>query len=720
MNADKKPGEATDRLSESAVAAENWSRYQHLRDRGHREYCRQARRLEDYYLGGGSQWSAADKKVLEGQGRMALEFNEVMPAVNAAVGYQIANRMEIGFSPRGGMASQENATVLSKVAMQVADNTDLHWRETEVFADGLIQQRGYYEIRISTNDHMRGEVDIAVLDPMDVLPDADAKSYDPMDWSDVVITRWPTLDEIGNRYGEEARKKVEATIQASNPIGEADWGDAGDDEEPRNKFGIENDGRSQSQYYDAVRRDKHLTRVRVVERQKFIYKQVKVLVSPDTGDVRVVEDIPEDRLQRIMAESGGILTQRMAKRVRWIVSTFDTVLFDDWSPYPFFTVVPYFPYFRRGRTRGMVDNGMGPQDALNKAVSQYIHILNSVANSGWLIEENSLTNIDTDDLEDAGAKTGLVLEYKKGSAKPEKISPNRLPEGLDRMIDRLTNTLKDNTVPDAARGLDGGDMSGIAVQSRQYAAQQQLALPLDNLARTRKALAMRILWMLQAFYDDERIIRITKQNPMTGQPEDEELRINFEDPGTGQILNDLRVGEYDVIVTEQPMQVTFENSQYEQAREMRELGIEIPDDVLIRNSALAEKAELLQRLAEQTQEVKPNPLEEAEIAVKRAQARKLNAETVNKSVEGQFSAIQTAQTIATMPSTAPLADSLLRSAGFEDQDAAPIVPDAIAAEGIAGELPPPEQNTNPLTPPNPDNPAVGVNDGIEGGERGDA
>lgn len=71
-----------------------------------------------------------------------------MPAVNAAIGYQISNRMDISFRPRGMGADDDLATVHSKIAMQIADRNHLHWRETEVFADGLIQQRGFYDVRI--------------------------------------------------------------------------------------------------------------------------------------------------------------------------------------------------------------------------------------------------------------------------------------------------------------------------------------------------------------------------------------------------------------------------------------------------------------------------------------------------------------------------------------------------------------------------------------------
>ena len=104
-----------------------------------------------------------------------------------------------------------------------------------------------------------------------------------------------------------------------------------------------------------------------------------------------------------------------------------------------------------------------------------------------------------------------------------------------------------------------------------------------------------------------------------------------------------------------------------------------------------------------------NPVDQAKAELIAAQTRKTDAEAVNKSVEGMYSATQAGSQIAMSPAVAPLADKLLRSAGFQDKDAAPIVPEIAAPmEGIA----PPEQNTNPLYPANPN---VGMNRGIEGG-----
>ena len=674
----------------------NWQRYEYGRMRGHRSYCRKARECENFYLGGGRQWNPDDRDAVESEGRPALEFNQVRPKLNSAIGYQIQNRMDISFRPRGRGADDELAKVLSKVVKQVADNTALHWLETQVFSDGLIQQRGYYDIRISYRDSMLGEISITDLDPLDVIPDPDAKSYDPDKWQDVIITRWLTLDEIEEQYGKAARDKCESDNQEDQ-----DFGDDEADEE-RSKFGNEDTGGTE--YLGSVTLSDGSKRVRVIERQFWRTENAKVVISM-TGDIRPADSIPEDRLADMV---GVVVANRRVRRVRWVISTYTTVLHDDWSPFNHFTVVPFFPFFRRGKTAGLVDDAIGPQQLLNKSLSQFLHTVNGSANSGWYWWADSVANMTDDEFANRGAEAGLAIVLKHDTPTdkvPKKIQPNQVPTGFDRIIGMAGSMLDETTgINDAMTGNAGREVSGIAIQSRQFAAQQGLAVPLDNLARTRHLLASRILELVQAFYDTPRVMRITEKDSM-GRESTEDMVVNVPQED-GSILNDLTIGEYDVVVTEQPMQVTFENSQFTQIMEMREKGVRIPDPFVLRHSNITEKQEIIEAL-EQQSAAQPDPLNEARANLANAQADKVRREAVNQSVEAQYSAIQTAATIATNPLTAGLADSLLRSAGYEDQDAAPIVPQPGAMPQVPAESP---INTNPLTPANP---GVGLMAGIE-------
>lgn len=710
------PGGQLSTARASPEAEANWRRYEYARDRGHRWYITQAKRCEGFYLGAGFQWSDEDKQALkESGGRPWYEWNEVMPAVNAAVGYQIHNRMDIAFLPRGGRADSELATVRTKVAKQICDANKFHWLETQVFSDGLIEQRGYYDIRMAFDTNVFGDVHIETLDPRDVVPDPDAKSYSPREWYDVCVTRWYSLDKIEEMYGKEARKRVAVTIDA-----EGDWGTMGTREgmeEERNKFA---DDKYTTAMWDYFIDDPEGRHYRIIDRQRFVYQLAKVVVYP-TGEVKNVDNALPEQLQEYLAQ-GAVESRRMMRSVRWTVTTRWATLHDEDSPYDRFTVVPFFAYFRRGRTRGMVDNAISPQEALNKAVSQFIHILNTTANSGWIVEEESLVNMQPENLEEEGSKTGLLVIYKKGSKEPKKIEPNQVPQGLDRLIEHAVRAIHNVTMDPSLRGMDDKEESGLARQAQQFAAQQGLAIPLDNLARTRHLVAEHVNYLISNYIDNHRVFRITETDPRTGKPIDASFEVNRYDPVTKTWSNDMTEGEYDVVISEQPMQITFENSQFQQALDLRKVGVSVPDNVLVKHSNLADKEEILDQMANQGQPP-PDPLTmaktalaEAQAALARATADGKQADTVSQRVTSQFGAVQAAQAIAAVPAVAPLADQLLRSSGFEDQDTAPIVP---AAPSLADQLPAPgvpgvPKNTSPQFPAKPANPAVGLGKGIEG------
>lgn len=678
-------------------AHENWQRWEYVSMRGHRAYIEGARLRDRMYRG--EQWTDEERAVIESEGRLCETANLIMPKVNAAIGYQIANRVQIAFRPRGQGADDEKAQTLSKVAMQIADNVGYRWKETQVYGDGLIEDRGYFDIRMSFDDNLSGEICIKDLDPRSVIPDPDSNSYEPDGWQDVTVTRWLTLAEIEWMFGKNARNQVE---KAGAPSEDTDFGDD-TEAEGRNKFG----DRTSGLHYDAYLGPEQtsMPRWRVIDRQYWETVDGQVAVWP-TGDVRRFDNMtPEQRAKAI--NDGAVVMRRPVRQVRWLVTTYDVVLFDGVSPYEHFTVVPYFPIFRRGQTVGLVANAIGPQRMFNKSMSSLVHSISTTANSGWMAEEDSLANMHETELESRGAQGGLLLVYRKGAAKPEKIQPNQVPTGVDKVIERAATNVEAVTgINEAMVGQTEGQLSGLATQSLQFAAQQQLAVPLDNLSRTRHLLAKLILKLIQRFYDAPRILRITERGP-DGKEVSTELPINMPQPD-GSILNDLTMGEYDVVVSEQPLQVTFQNSQFVQTMEMRKAGVRIPDPFVIQHSNLERKAEIIEAMQQQT--APTDPTLEAKARLLEAQAAKVAAETTAKKVETMFSGTEAAQNIAAIPQVAPLADSLLRSAGFQDADAAPIVP---RVQGLPpSAIPEPasgmHENTSPLFPPRP-------TAGIEGG-----
>jgi hypothetical protein len=116
----------------------------------------------------------------------------------------------------------------------------------------------------------------------------------------------------------------------------------------------------------------------------------------------------------------------------------------------------------------------------------------------------------------------------------------------------------------------------------------------------------------------------------------EEIRVNVQSP-EGRVINDLTLGEYDVAITDVPLTDTFEQSQFDEAVQLRELGIAIPDHVLIEASKLSKKQEIAQALREQNEGSDSDPaaqelaqleieLKKAEIETKKATAQKQQAD----------------------------------------------------------------------------------------------
>lgn len=680
------------------TAREIFERHEEVFERGHEDYMREARELEDMYLGGGRQWRPEDRAILEAEGRPCWEVDITKPAVNAAAGYQIANRVDISFVPRGGAADEFNAKLQSKVVRQILDNNRWRQKETQVFLDGLIQRRGYFDIRMNYDDSPLGEVKIRVPDPLDCLPDPDANSLDPDDWSDYMETRWLNAAQLEWNYGEDAAKEIvargDSLCEHLNHGEEHGILRAGFNERLVAAYSLNR----------AFRNERGPTRrYRVIERQVNEYQLALTAVFPG-GDERVVEGMDREYIAQLI-EQGIPVIKRRKRRVRFQVAAPDVAVFNEIAPFSHFTVVPYFPFFRRGRSTGMLDSLKSTQEMLNKFVSQFAHIVNTSANSGWQGESGQLDNMSDQDLVNNGGKTGLVLLRRPGTPKLEKITPNQIPTGIDRMIELSHLHAKMvSGMDDTLLGNTPADLSGVAIQSLQFASQQKLALPLDNLSWTRQMVAVRTQELTQRFYGAERIMRIAEED-MYGVTRYIPTVLNQRMPD-GTIVNDLTMGTYDLVMSEQPGQVTFDNSQFQQLKDMREMGINVPEHRIIRASNLADKSEIAEEMAKAAGQV--DPVVEAETRLKNAQAEKAEAAATNSRVEGMFSAVKTAREIVLTPQTASLADVLLRSAGFKDQDAAPLLPSAPAA--IPGEMAAPgPENSNPLTPTNPD---VGLDTGL--------
>mgnify|MGYP003145306181 CR=1 FL=1 len=627
-----KPKKKLNKAEEHELARGQWEAYTRARDNGHQDYIAVAKRCDAFYRG--EQWDAADLATLDDQGRPALTINTILPTINTILGEQTTRRMDVNFKPRGN-GKQEVADVLTKLYMQIGDNNKLSWVESQVFSDGLIQDRGWFDVRIDFDDHIQGEVRITAKDPLDILIDPDAKNYDPRTWNEIFETRWMSLEEIEETYGRKKADKLRITVEQGSALGT----DSVEYEETRygdTYSGVEyNQGNTTN-----PEENRALRSIRVVERQYYRLKECMYYVDSLTGDMRQVPYNWAKKKRESFADQFGLeILTRMMRKVRWTVTADLVVLHDDWSPYDHFTYVPYFPFWRRGRPFGMVRNLISPQEQLNKISSQELHIVNTTANSGWIVETGSLSGMDADDLEEHGAETGLVLEFNRGSTPPGKIPPNQIPTGLDRISQKAALNIKAiSGISDAMLGTDSPEVSGVAIKAKQNRGALMIQVPLDNLTKTRQYLAEKVLNLVQAYYTEERLIQIVNESdPMKAS---EPMVVNEMTP-EGEVINDLTLGEYDVVIGTAPTRDNFEEIQFAEALQLREVGVPIPDDIIVDYSHLSRKGEVAQRIRVM-QGTEP-PTEEqaqiqqfqAEMAIRQAQLEvaKLEAEVTRTQSE---------------------------------------------------------------------------------------
>jgi hypothetical protein len=625
------------------LARSNWQAYYRAHNAGHETYVTDSQKFNDFYMG--DQWKDSDIQKLEAEGRPHLTINLIMKTVNAFLGEQKKQRADISYRPRRD-ATSEMAVVMSKLIEQILETNSFSYVEREVFSDGIIQDRGYYDIRLNFDDNVFGEINITAQDPYEILPDPDAKSYDPADWNEVIQTRWMTLEEIEAHYGEAKRKEVESTVRS----GEAELLSENIRFDETRTFGQEENYSPTIEDVDLG--DATIRCVRIIERQWRKLNRRKFFVDPEQGDMSVIPDtLSDEQIKQIQDQTGTRVISKKVKRVRWTVSTVDVVLHDEWSPYSSFTVVPYFPYFRKGIASGLVRQLISPQEQHNKYESQMLHVVNTSANSGWVLEAGSLANMTKGELEERGSETGLVIEYNTGRQPPEKIQPNNVPAGLDRIAERTKQSLSDIVGIDPMLGDTGENtVNDNAINQPLTRNMIQLQVPFDTLNFTRQLVGRKVLELVQEFYTENRIIRVTNWED-TQKPQ-EEIEVNyFDDAET--LVNNLSIGTYDIMVSSKPARDTYQASQFAESLEMRTAGVMVPDDVVIRQSNLEGKHEIADRVADLQGIGEPTPEEQQlaemqmqlQIQTQQLEVQKIEAEVMelNARAQEQFAKAQLLQ-----------------------------------------------------------------------------
>lgn len=321
------------------------------------------------------------------------------------------------------------------------------------------------------------------------------------------------------------------------------------------------------------------------------YRTQKMLVDTQTGESLEWKGSHEgEELKRFLQLYPQItVIDQEIPTTRVAIVVQGKVFYDGPNPmgidsYPFVPVVgyyqpelPYWPWRIQGVVRGLRD----AQFLYNRRKAIELDILESQINSGWKYKEDALVN--PKDVFLSGQGRGLALKSEANMTDVEQIQPPQVPPSMIELSRILADEIQQiSGVNEELLGSAVDDKAGILSMLRQGAGLTTLQSLFDNLDHSQKLLGRLEIEAIQANYTPGKIQRIIQEQP------------------SAQFYNKA-FGKYNAAIEEGLNTTTQKQMQFAQLIQLKQLGVPIPDEELLKASTLQNKHELLESLQKQLQ-----------------------------------------------------------------------------------------------------------------------
>lgn len=665
---------------------------------------------EDYY--DGEQWTYEEASEVRSRGQVPIVYNEVKTTVDWLIGIERRTRTDYNVQARqSSKAAEEDAKTKTKLLKFIADVNRSGFEQSAAADDTFKAGLGWMEIGISPDPE-----DEAIYKRHEswrnILYDSLSTDRDLRDSRYLFRFRPVDLDLAIAYFPKKERQLRAAAVSGENAHYMEWWHNKRIDEMDAPVTPMT----GKWTMYDADAWANNLReRVLLIEAW---------YTEPTTETVSI----------------GGSTINRVKMRMRCAIMTEQDLIEDTESPYNHnrFPFVPYWCYRRKkdNAPYGPIRQARGPQDALNKRHSKALFILSTnqtIAEADAFDDEIMTSDEARDEL---SAPDGFVLLAKGGLQKIKTQRENDVAQGHLQLAEGDSAAIRNSVgaTMDTLGRDSGVKQSGIALQRKAEQGSQLTAEIFDNQLFARLLEGELELALIEQFYTEEKEFSITGERSKR-----EFVQINKRDPVTGQVLNPVTAFKAHFVIGEQAWRQTLNQAAFESLMElMTQLAPAAPVVVTAVLPALFELADIPnkteivrtirqatgqpdpdeeetpeQRTARQEQEAIAKKQVEAQMAqldaqIREAQAKggKLEADKLKTTLESLYVAMQSAQVIAQMPAVTPVADELLKSAGFKDQN--PGMPPVPAAAAPAAE--PALADQDQMLPPGA---ATGAMTGIE-------
>ena len=459
---------------------------------------------ESYDFAAGRQWTDEEKAELEDALRPAITFNRIQPMLAAVKGQQINNRQEVRYIPRE-MGDVQVSELLTGAAQWVDDECDAEDELTDIFEDLLITGMGWSETRISYDEDIDGKIhSVERIPPLEMYWDHSSKKRNLGDAKFVMRGRWTKRGDAEVKWPK--LKGMEPGIDEHVTDEEDSLGEPHD---ATTAHLYENDAR---QWYN-----KRKDEVFIVQTQWWEHEPMYRVGDPDSGQLLELTEKKFNAIKERLDEAGVKYVRQMKKKYFQCFTTGPKVLEKGDCPCPTeFTlrcVTGKRDAMRNywfGLLRGMID----PQRWANKFFSDIQDMIVSNRQGGAFVEQGAL--IDPRQAEETWNDPNPLILVQDGSLARGGIqerNPIPYPQGLDRMLEWAIQALPAVTgVNLEMMGFADRDQPNILETQRKRSALNVLADMFDGMRRFQKERGRVLLYFIQEYINDGRLIRITGQD----------------------------------------------------------------------------------------------------------------------------------------------------------------------------------------------------------------
>lgn len=503
----------------------------------------------------GNQWTEQEKREMEAKKRVPAVFNMILPAIDLIQGNWLQSKMDLVAKPVDEFGDAEIASIITACIKYIEHQNMMQMQDKYQFRSGIIRGIGVKELWFDREKSLKGEIRCQYKKASDYFIDPDTTQYDLSDCSRIFKTVWMNKNELIRVYG---KKKAEEAWGRYNYFSSANaydllntvttpqtWAGQSDDYGNNSPGGSKmvGDDRDAFEYVLGQGYDVKKKLCRVVERYEKVYEEAEYVTDPTTGEMVSIETYPPE--VRPFLANGSIKRTEHHLHLTSIIGDSTVGEDADLDASEFNQLFNFFfPYWDDGKYMGVVENLFYPQDEINQRHASLVHVISTLAARGFLYEEDAITEDQESDLEDKLKTPGYVLKLEKDGLQRVKFQENlQVPTIFENLMEREGYNIKYiSGANDAIQGISPRIQSGSAKATEIAQSAVRLMAVNDNWKDTKILCARALLWWIQTYYKEDRVIRIMSPEHM-----DQEDSIEINKPALGSIFNDITVGEYDVV-----------------------------------------------------------------------------------------------------------------------------------------------------------------------------